>query len=303
MSLTPLWLQNSFQMISKKTQPDKNRRGRQFEAAVRQLTAWWLENFDLDTVPGVRSRPFEDVQAELLSKGFILTPSAFSLSFSAQAKGKGKAKAQTAFYDEDELAEGEIIKSSKSLMKHALRMSGSADTSAQLYTALCRAIGVPARLVVSLQGVPWRKRSETTPKKKGKTGTKSMPSTEVDSDDDMEEVFPEPVKVDRKGKGKAVDNFPGEGQTLSGKLAKAKSTSPIKLRQSRPQGRTLRDTVSIDSPPIFWTEVFSRPDGRWIPVDPIRGTVDKKRSFEPASNDRTNRMVYVVAFEEGTLCR
>jgi xeroderma pigmentosum group C-complementing protein len=54
------------------------------------------------------------------------------------------------------------------------------------------------------------------------------------------------------------------------------------------------------SPPIFWTEVFSRPDGRWLAVDPIRALVDKKRKFEPSSTDKYNHMLYVVAYEEGS---
>lgn len=55
-----------------------------------------------------------------------------------------------------------------------------------------------------------------------------------------------------------------------------------------------------ESPPIFWTEVFSRPDGHWITVDPVRGLVGKRKKFEPASSDPFNHMLYVLAFEEGT---
>lgn len=51
-------------------------------------------------------------------------------------------------------------------------------------------------------------------------------------------------------------------------------------------------------PPAQWTEVFSRADGRWLPVDPVRGFVDKPKVFEPPRHDKRNRMVYVLAFEE-----
>ena len=54
-----------------------------------------------------------------------------------------------------------------------------------------------------------------------------------------------------------------------------------------------------DSPPVFWTEVFSRPDGRWLSVNPVSANVDKIRSFEPMPGDEFNHMLYVVAFEEG----
>ena len=89
----------------------------------------------------------------------------------------------------------------------------------------------------------------------------------------------------------------------------------------------------LTSPPVFWTEVFSRPDSKWFPVDPIRGIVNKRKAFDPtpSSNNaptqpsiyssiigtvnaptqrraipRTkveNRMVYVVAFEEDGYAR
>ena len=40
-----------------------------------------------------------------------------------------------------------------------------------------------------------------------------------------------------------------------------------------------------------------------MPVDPVRYIVNKRRVFEPPSNDDTNRMVYVVAVEEDGYCR
>jgi xeroderma pigmentosum group C-complementing protein len=54
-------------------------------------------------------------------------------------------------------------------------------------------------------------------------------------------------------------------------------------------------------PPIMWTEVFNRPECRWMPVDPIRYLIDKRKLMEPTANCPFNRLVYVVAFEEGTL--
>jgi len=57
---------------------------------------------------------------------------------------------------------------------------------------------------------------------------------------------------------------------------------------------------------VFWTEVFSRADSRWLPVDPIRGIVNKRQVFDPSSTDTLpkarraayNRMLYVIALEE-----
>ena len=64
------------------------------------------------------------------------------------------------------------------------------------------------------------------------------------------------------------------------------------------------------SAPVFWTEVFSRADARWLPIDPVRGFVNKRTVFDPSSKLNSpegtkveNRMVYVVAFEEDGYAR
>jgi len=61
----------------------------------------------------------------------------------------------------------------------------------------------------------------------------------------------------------------------------------------------------LTTPPVFWTEVFSRPDGRWIPVDPIRAIVNKRKVFDPTPVGTwsrpaviDNRMMYVLGVEE-----
>lgn len=64
----------------------------------------------------------------------------------------------------------------------------------------------------------------------------------------------------------------------------------------------------MTTPPVFWTEVFSRADSRWLPVDPIRGIVNKRHIFDPghiqttgsskSSVARDNRMLYVICLEE-----
>lgn len=62
---------------------------------------------------------------------------------------------------------------------------------------------------------------------------------------------------------------------------------------------------------MFWTEVFSRPDARWLPVDPIRNLVNKRKAFDPSASSlpkdvkvkEENRMLYVVAFEEDGFAR
>lgn len=52
-------------------------------------------------------------------------------------------------------------------------------------------------------------------------------------------------------------------------------------------------------PPIFWTEVYSRSHREWITVDPIRKKMRCRGIMEPPRSETANRMLYVVAFEDG----
>ncbi|EPQ29590.1 uncharacterized protein PFL1_02809 [Pseudozyma flocculosa PF-1] len=53
------------------------------------------------------------------------------------------------------LPPAEAIGSPADLLSRAEARSGSRETSAQLFCALCRSLGIPARLVVSVQPMPW----------------------------------------------------------------------------------------------------------------------------------------------------
>ncbi|KAA1469725.1 Rad4-domain-containing protein [Dentipellis sp. KUC8613] len=305
LSLTPMVLQNSLAMIHKSRIPEAAKRGHLFEMSITRLVEWWSETF-FEVLPTghLRSRTFDDVQAELIAKGMISDPN-------QNDKGKGKARQvePDPYADDDD--DMEIIRSEKSLMKHALQRFGSRDVSAQLFTALCRSLDIPARLVVSLQSVPWQA-SVGKPKPKSKPrDTKGKGKAVIQNDDDaddMEEVdipgvqssTSTPTKSKGKEKAKPVIRL---------RKSKSKASTPVPNRPLRPEDPTA-------TPPVFWTEVFSRPDARWIPVDPIRGIVNKRKLFDPsiqsssspggAAARRTrvdNRMTYVVAFEEDGYAR
>ncbi|KLO14754.1 Rad4-domain-containing protein [Schizopora paradoxa] len=306
LSMTPLSLQTSFQMITKHNQPNDAKRGRMFETALMRLTQWWYEQFEIVDYGHIRSQTYDEVH-KLLAAGI----------------------------DDEDDEDAEVIRSPKSLMKHAIMREGSRDISAQLFTSLCRALGIPARLVVSLQSVPWQAKVGKPPPKSKSKGKKKKKAEDVSSEvgnksadgedeGDMEEVdITSSIPASSKGKGK-MPHFPGSGETLSGASSprgtpkgkeKALPNPVIKLRKSKPQGRKLgsgSSSISRQStpaapvggyPPVFWTEVFSRPDHQWMPVDPIRYIVNKRKVFEPPPHDKHNRMVYVVAVEEDSYCR
>ncbi len=218
-------------MIHKSRIPNDVKRGYLFEQAVSRLASWWADTFFTVKPTGhLRSRTFEDVQCALLSKGLV------------DVTGKGKAKAlpqdvdplEHLFEDDQE----EIMRSAKSLMKHALMRSGSRDVSAQLFTALCRALDIPARLVVSLQSVPWQTnigRSKTKAKQKASNPKgKVVESRDAeDSNEDMEEVVISPqdeypsgdnLQVGGDATGKTLSAEPN-GKEKSSYLRKSKSSS------------------------------------------------------------------------------
>ncbi|KAM5533626.1 hypothetical protein V8D89_012739 [Ganoderma adspersum] len=345
MSLTPLALQNGFAMIHKSRVPEATKRGRLFESAITRLADWWASSFDVVPAGHLRSRTFHDVQRTLPKPKAAPPP---------DPKGKGKARAvEESDEEEDDEerygVEGERIRSAKSLMKHALMWRGSRDTSAQLFTALCRALGIPARLVVSLQSVPWQA-SVGKPKPSGKKKKKAAADAELDAkgkgsgqvdasngqdddeDDDMEAVdIPGSPAVD-ESRGRSPNRTNGQGvdgasPAPNGKAkGKQKAAPVIKLRKSKrnwgaaaaepERPRRERTPDPTTTAPVFWTEVFSRADARWIPIDPIRVIINKRKAFDPTPNpsaatkpDRRrpvrveNRMVYVLAFEEDGYAR
>ncbi|KAH7885453.1 hypothetical protein F5I97DRAFT_2033703 [Phlebopus sp. FC_14] len=285
LSMTPLPLQNGFAIIHKSTVPDPNKRGRLFEAAVTRLVEWWSGTF-YEVVPTghIRSRTFDEVQDELLQ---FPDPSDF----------------------ESDDNDPERIRSVNSLMKHALMRSGSRDVSAQLFTSLCRALDIPARLVVSLQSVPWQsqvgKQAVKKDNIKGKGKAVHDDANRLSEESEMEEVrIPSP---DLKGKGK---------EWAGGATEKVKATITLRKKKDLTSGhrgspasgsKPLKYPDPVTTPPVFWTEVFSRADSRWLPVDAIRGIVNKRHVFDPAASlsagpskpaKRENRMLYVVGLEE-----
>ena len=249
LSLTPLAIQNSFAMIHKSRIPDDVKRGYLFEQAVSRLASWWAHTFFTVMPTGhLRNRTFEDVQRVLHYRGLVDTT----------GKGKGKALPQ----DVDTLEglseddEAEVVRSAKSLMKHALMRSGSRDLSSQLFTALCRALDIPARLVVSLQSVPWRTnvgRPKTPAKPRGASSKgKAVERRDAeDSDEDAQEVI-----VSRRDRHSSGDDMQVDGEradrTPSGSTnGKGKAPHTVKLQKTK----GIRQKLGSPSPPS--THAFS----------------------------------------------
>jgi xeroderma pigmentosum group C-complementing protein len=204
-----------------------------FETAMGHLTFWWAQTFFDVTFDGhLRNRTFDAVQRTM------------DLHELPDATESWDVELLQEVLDE----KGELIRGPKSLMKHALMQRGSRDISAQLFTALCRGLGIPARLVVSLQSVPWQS-NVGKPKPNYYKGKGKAKAEEPE------------VTRDVKGKGKAkakADSsaFLGDGQRLDGgsvpeKSEKAKGKEKakpvIKLRNTKSQGNVLGTSLASSS--------------------------------------------------------
>jgi xeroderma pigmentosum group C-complementing protein len=221
-------------MIHKSRIPDPVKRGYLFEQAVSRLASWWADTFFTVKPTGhLRSRTFEDVERVLHSRGLVVDPT---------GKGKGKAVPQDVDTLEDLFDDGEVevVRSEKSLMKHALLRSGSRDVSSQLFTALCRALGIPARLVVSLQSVPWKTnvgRPKTPARLKGANFKEKAVERHdpEDSDKDKQEV-----RVSRQDENSSGDDMQVDSEESADKTPSRRTNG----RKKMPQIVKLRKTKS-----------------------------------------------------------
>ncbi|EKC98024.1 hypothetical protein A1Q2_07686 [Trichosporon asahii var. asahii CBS 8904] len=307
LSLLPHPLQAAF-VIPPKRFPDKAQRSRLFFDALQSLVTWWSQAFfDVsDTTSGLRTRTWDEVQ-EVIDTLPKLTKRDFqSGTFAGQStlgkKGKGKKKDEEVDPIIDALTQeygGERVRSVNSLMKKALQQEGSRDMSAQLFVALARACGLGARLVVSLQPVPWRA-EKVVQKKKSKTGAgkggRSLASrqgngSEASEDEDEFEEVPIPS---------AGSSSKRQKRTFGGGQRRAANPNDLyRLRPQRPAPQKLGTSKSKKKT----KEVYSRSDQRWIPVDPVAGIIRKKAHYEPTSDSGPVRMIYVVGFEEDGYAR
>lgn len=98
---------------------------------------------------------------------------------------------------------GEYFKKRKSLQRKLLNRSGSSDVSAQLFTGICRSLGLKARLVESLQACSFK---VTIPKDETDTATNAESSTSASKQSNAA----------RKGKRKKIEKEIDEGDTTRG---------------------------------------------------------------------------------------
>lgn len=221
LSQAPAHILEAFHSFSKLTHPNDRDRTRLFDAAVKDLVVWWWSTFKIFEGRGIFRPPgvqlFSDRlagQADAVQEEDEAIPG----SGPKKSNAKGKAREQTAASARElagiaclatieltlsnlKSAGGEWVKSIKSIRKHAGLMAGSRDMSAQLFTALCRGLEIPTRLVFSLQPIDWKSppsASTTTAKSRSSVAKKT---SVVGGWSSKKKI---PVRATSKAKGKEV---------------------------------------------------------------------------------------------------
>jgi xeroderma pigmentosum group C-complementing protein len=164
--------------------------------------------------------------------------------------------------------------------KAASTLEGSADVGAQLFCAMLRGIGVEARLVCSLQCLPFASAAQAASPQKPKSDKTAIyldpynkPSTPH---------LPKPKATTRPKRMSRLERVIGERSA-------AISTGAAPKRKKK-----------YHTPyPVYWVEALNSAQQRWIAIDPHSTyTVDKADKLEPPLNSTDNSLAYAIAFEE-----
>lgn len=196
------------------------------------------------------------------------------------------------------------------------RLPSSRDVGAQLFTALLRGLGIEARMVANLQclGFGWNKLEDADPEK----------------EDKLAEEVSTAKKTPKKPKANGSNASKKGQQATAGKSRKTRSSDKVKSEDSDDNlkleymdtddesvveveitPKNVRPSKKFDNDLEFshyWTEVLSPVTTKYLPVDPVKGTIATNRdlveSFEPrgAKADRARQiMAYIVGFSpDGT---
>ena len=162
----------------------------------------------------------------------------------------------------------------------ASKLQGSQDVGAQLFCALIRGIGLEARLVCSLQPLPFALAAQaSTPQKED-----SQKSTIVLDPYNVQSSSPSKPKSTssaRKPKSRLERALNERHPALSGGVA--------------PKQRKKYHTAY----PVYWVEVFNSIHQKWVTVDPLSTfTINHPEKLEPPLNSTQNTLTYAIAFEE-----
>ncbi|KAI7298983.1 Rad4-domain-containing protein, partial [Hortaea werneckii] len=172
------------------------------------------------------------------------------------------------------------------------KLKGSQDTGNQLFCALLRAAGVDARLVCSLQPLPFvssTAKPSNTPQKKPLKPVVLAIASDTDPD--------KPSANEASDKSIATSRTIGKIPSARRRLGQPSfNTSPASTAAPPPSEK--KPPVRRLAYPVFWVEAFNEAHQKWIPLDPIvTGTIAKPSKLEPPAAYEFNQLSYAIAFE------
>ncbi|KAF9150521.1 hypothetical protein BG015_007672 [Linnemannia schmuckeri] len=207
LSLVPEHIASSVQKIQDNPVREVN--------ALQVLALWWKDSFVV-TGPGIESVPYADIDVVGIEAAMPVN-------------------------------RGESFKKRKNLQRRLLNRNGSSDVCSQLFTAICRSLGLKARLVESLQACTFK---VTLPKDETvKSGAEKLTSAASSS---------------KKGKKEVILD---ESDTTRGSRQVISTPHRLPKRPKLPPHNKLADN--------FVTDVTRRYTSQWT-------TITKKLRVQPA---------------------
>ncbi|KAF8758826.1 Rad4 protein [Rhizoctonia solani] len=321
LSLIPLPIQHGFTSITKSAHPDPARRGRLFETALVRLVSWFApsspattQNLYVErpsdgwfriTNPGhIKSHTFEAGmrRIQVLEKREAERKARRAKRQERRAKrararikGKGKARDVSSSSSDDNEDQDLDVGDSEDEWYAPERLRSPIRSPSMLCNDPEVVIWQPC-----LQCVPW-----ALPKDYASKARKPKDKTTVTSKRDDQDTAVDEDAMPGVSSRVGSPNSTGANSVLSATAyhtdrSADHSDNPTRLK---PSIKRKQDQFYGMLRTRF---VFSRPDGRWIPVDPVRGFVNRAGLFErrdQAGKRKAEKLMYVVAMEEDGYAR
>ncbi|KAJ4381916.1 hypothetical protein N0V86_003285 [Didymella sp. IMI 355093] len=158
----------------------------------------------------------------------------------------------------------------------ARTLQGSSDVGGQLFCALLRGIGIEARLVCSLQELPFASAAQPSTPQKPSQSAKT-------------------ITIDPYNKSPAKTAAPSRNKKLS-RLERIMGERHPVLNKAGIGPKKLK---AFQTPyPVCWVEAFNSAHQKWVPIDPLSTfTINAPEKLEPPFSYMQNSLTYAIAFE------
>ncbi|KAF7197211.1 DNA repair protein rhp41 [Pseudocercospora fuligena] len=181
---------------------------------------------------------------------------------------------------------------SSDFLSAAKDLEGSQDLGNQLFCTLLRSVGVDARIVCSLQPLPFSSvPKSSTPSKASSQPTRIYPAQSHS-----------PIKASSNedkaiGNSKTIGKVPSARRRLGQPDFAAEASKP-QIPKKKPKSAPKLQY------PVFWVEVFNEASQKWIAVDAVvTNTVNKASKLEPPASYDLGQLNYVIACEDDGTAR